>query len=262
VAEPTYPTSIGHSDADSITVLGHDLAGELMGRISFGELAFWLIAGSRPTEGQLRVFEAVLVALADHGLTPSAIATRLTLFGAPESIQGALAAGILGGGSRFLGVTEDCGRFLVDALAAHDGPLPDDDAGWDVIAEGAVRRQREARKLLPGLGHPVHKVADPRTAVMYRIAEESGSLGPHLRLFAAIGRVHPAILGRTLALNGAGVCGAALADIAFPTDSLRGIALLARTAGLLGHIAEEQRRPLGDAIYSHVDRAAQYRPLT
>ncbi len=259
MADPQYPTSIGHSDADSITLLGHDLAGELMGQISFGELAYWLIAGQRPAPGQLRVFEAVLVALADHGLTPSALATRLTLTGAPESIQGALAAGILGGGSRFLGVTEDCGRFLAEALAAHEGDLPVDEAGWDELAVVALRRQRLARKLVPGLGHPVHKVADPRTAVMYRIAEESGTLGPHLSFFAAIGRVHPAILGRTLALNGAGVCGAALADVGFPVDSLRGIALLARTAGLLGHIAEEQRQPIGDAVYTNVDRAADYR---
>ena len=260
MADPSYPTSIGHSDADSISLLGHDLAGELMGQISFGELAFWLIAGRRPTPGQSRVFEAVLVALADHGLTPSAIATRLTLTGAPESIQGALAAGILGGGSRFLGVTEDCGRFLADALATRGGALPEDEAGWDALATEAVTRQREARKLIPGLGHPVHKVADPRTAVMYRIAGESGLLGPHLKLFDAIGRVHPAIVGRTLALNGAGVCGAALADAGFPVGSLRGIALLARTAGLLGHIAEEQRQPIGDAIFANVDRAAAYRP--
>jgi citrate synthase len=260
VADPSYPTSIGHSDADSISLLGHDLAGELMGQISFGELAFWLIAGRRPTPGQSRVFEAVLVALADHGLTPSAIATRLTLTGAPESIQGALAAGILGGGSRFLGVTEDCGRFLADALATCGGALPEDEAAWDALATEAVTRQREARKLIPGLGHPVHKVADPRTAVMYRIAGESGLLGPHLKLFDAIGRVHPALLGRTLALNGAGVCGAALADAGFPVGSLRGIALLARTAGLLGHIAEEQRQPIGDAIFANVDRAADYRP--
>jgi citrate synthase len=262
VADPLYPTSIGHSDADSITLLGRDLAGELMGQIGFGELAFWLVAGRRPASGELRVFEAVLVALADHGLTPSAIAARLTLTGAPESIQGALAAGLLGGGSRFLGVTEDCGRWLADALAAREGGLPAGDAEWDALATVAVRRRREARTLLPGLGHPVHKVADPRTPVIYRIAAESGTLGPHLQLFAAVGRVHPQILGRTLVLNGAGVCGAALADLGFPASSLRGLALLARTAGLLGHLAEEQRQPIGDAIYANVDRAADYRPTS
>lgn len=251
-----YPTSIGRSDADSITVLGHDLAGELMGQVGFGELAFWLVAGRRPSAGELRVFEAVLVALADHGLTPSAIAARLTLTGAPESVQGALAAGLLGGGSRFLGVTEDCGRMLADALASRREPLPDDDTAYDELASTVVTEARDARRLLPGLGHPVHKTGDPRTPVIIRLAVESDVYGEYLRLFEAIGRVHPAILGRTLPLNGAGVCGAALADLGFPVDTLRGFALLARTAGLLGHLAEEQRQPIGPAIYGHVDRAA------
>jgi citrate synthase len=260
VSEPSYPTSIGRSDAESITLLGHDLAGELIGRIGFGELAFWLVAMRRPSDGELRVFEAVLVALADHGLTPSAIAARLTLTGAPESVQGALAAGILGGGSRFLGVTEDCGRFLGASLAAHDGSLPDDDAGWDELAVRAVQRQRDSGRLVPGLGHPVHKDGDPRTPVLIGIAADAGVRGAHLRLFEAIGRVHPGVLGRTLPLNGAGVCGAALADLGFPVETLRGFALLARTAGLLGHLAEEQRRPIGLAVYDHVDRSAHYLP--
>jgi citrate synthase len=252
-----YPTSIGRSDADSITLLGHDLAGELMGQVGFGELAFWLVAQRRPNTGELRVFEAVLVALADHGLTPSAIAARLTLTGAPESVQGALAAGLLGGGSRFLGTTEDCGRMLASALAS--GPGPADDAAYDALATQVVTEARAARRVLPGLGHPVHKEADPRTPVLIRLAAESGTYGPHLRLFEAIGRVHPAILGRTLPLNGAGVCGAALADLGFPVETLRGFALLARTAGLLGHIAEEQRRPIGPSVYEHVDRSTDYR---
>jgi citrate synthase len=258
VSDPSYQTSIGRSDAESITLLGHDLAGELIGQVAFGELAFWLVAQRRPSAGELRLFEAVLVALADHGLTPSAIAARLTLTGAPESAQGALAAGILGGGSRFLGVTEDCGRFLAEAIAANHGSMPMDAAGWDELASAAVVRQRDSGRFVPGLGHPVHKMGDPRTPAIYRVAVEGGVLGPHLRLFEAIGRVHPKILGRTLPLNGAGVCGAALADLGFPVETLRGFALLARTAGLLGHLAEEQRRPIGPAIYDHVDRSADY----
>jgi citrate synthase len=255
-----YPTSIGTADATTITVLGQNLAEDLMGQISFGELAFWLAALRRPAAGELRLFESVLVALADHGFTPSAIAARLTLTGAPESVQGALAAGLLGGGSRYLGVTEDCGRFLAAALAGHEGPLPDTEAGWDELAITAVRAQRAAGRLVPGLGHPVHKDGDPRTPVIFRIADESGVLGPHLQLFAAVGRVHPAIIGRRLPLNGAGVCGAALADLGFPPDLLRGFALLARTAGLLGHLAEEMRNPAGQSIYREVDEAVRYVP--
>ena len=255
-----YQTSIGTAEATTITVLGQNLATGLMGKISFGELAFWLAALRRPSAGELRVFESVLVALADHGFTPSVIAARLTLTGAPESVQGALAAGLLGGGSRYLGVTEDCGRFLADALAAHSGPLPASDAGWDEVATAAVQAQRMGGRLVPGLGHPVHKDGDPRTPVMYAIAAEAGCLGPHLTLFAAVGRVHPAILHRTLPLNGAGVCGAALADLGFSPDMLRGFALLARTAGLLGHLAEEMRNPAGQEIYRQVDESVVYRP--
>src|SRR3954464_12194570 len=121
-----YPTSIGTSDEHSITLLGHDLAGELMGQVGFGELAFWLVATRRPTPGQLRRLEAVLVAPVAHGFQPSATAARLAFLSAPDALQGALAAGVLGGGSRFLGVTEDAGRILAGALARRDGDLPAD----------------------------------------------------------------------------------------------------------------------------------------
>ena len=264
--EIRYPTSIGTSDPDSITLLGHDLATDLIGKIGFSELAFWLIVGQRPTAGQARVFEAVLVALADHGLTPTAIAARVTFLSAPDSLQGALAAGLLGGGSRFLGVTEDTGRFLaaaiqglgIDASDAADGLAGWTERQWDEVADAAVRQARAADRLVPGLGHPVHKDGDPRTPVIIAIAAEAGLRGPHLRLFEAIGRVHHLVLGKRLPLNGAGVCGAALADAGVPAGLLRGVALLARTAGLLGHLSEETRRPIGMEIYRLVEEHAEY----
>ena len=253
--QPDYPTALGASSRESITLLGHDLARDVMGTVGFGELAFWLATQRRPTPGETRVFEAVLAALADHGFTPTAITTRLTYLSAPDSVQGALAAGLLGGGSRFLGVTEDCGRFLHDQLVAatQDGPLPTDDEGWDALALRTVAQQREARRFVPGLGHHVHKDGDPRTPRLLAIAAEDGLLGPHLALFAAIGRVHPQVLGRTLPLNGAGVCGAALADLGLPLELLRGFALLARTAGLIGQLAEEIRHPVADEVFLSVD---------
>jgi citrate synthase len=254
-----FPTSVGTSEADSITLLGRDLPNELIGHVGFGELAYWLITQRRPTPSQARVFDSVLVALADHGFTPTAIAARLTYLSAPDALQGALAAGLLGGGSRFLGVTEDAGQFLAGVLA-EAGEIPADDAGFDELALAAVQQARAARKFVPGLGHPVHKVRDPRTPVLIEIAEEEGLRGPHLRLFEAIGRVHPQVLGRTLPLNGAGTCGAVLADLGLPLKLLRGFALLARAAGLLGRLAEEQRTPIANDIYRHVDRNAVYIP--
>jgi citrate synthase len=206
----------------------------------------------------VRVFEAVLVALADHGFTPTAIASRLTYLSAPDSLQGALAAGLLGGGSRFLGVTEDCGQYLHAVLGGHQGDLPTEDAAWDALALEAVRRTRAEGGYVPGLGHPVHKVQDPRTPRLIAIADAEGLRGPHLRLFEAIGRTHETVLGRKLPLNGAGVCGAALADLGLPVELLRGFALLARAAGLLGQLAEEVRRPIGMDAYLAVDRNAVY----
>jgi citrate synthase len=258
----SFPTSLGTSTPEEIRLLGQDLAEDLMGKVGFGELAFWLVALRRPTPAETRVFEAVLVALADHGFTPTAIAARLTYLSAPDSLQGALAAGLLGGGSRFLGVTEDCGRYLHEVIEGSSADpartLPTDDAGWDALALRAVTGTRAAGRYVPGLGHPNHKELDPRTPVLLRIAEEEGLRGPHLRLFEAIGRVHEQVLGRKLPLNGAGVCGAALADLGLPVELLRGFALLARAAGLLGQIAEEHRRPIGMQVYTAVDRNAVY----
>lgn len=256
-----FPTSLGTSTADEIRLLGTDLAADLMGKVGFSELAFWMITMRRPTPAESRVFEAVLVSLADHGFTPTAIAARLTYLSAPDSVQGALAAGLLGGGSRFLGVTEDCAAYLHEMLHRRrqsGAQLPGDDAGWDELAREAVTASRAARRLVPGLGHPVHKERDPRTAVLIAIAEEEGVAGPYLRLFQAIGRVHSQVLGRRLPLNGAGVAGAVLADLGLPIDLLRGVALLARAAGLLGHLAEERRRPVGMDVYLAVDRNAVY----
>jgi len=272
MTKQTYRTGLGTSNADSITLLGHDLASELLGKTSFGELAFWLITKRRPTKSELVMFEAVLTALADHGFTPTAIAARLTYTSAPDSLQGALAAGLLGGGSRFLGVTEDCANFLsatlhaqlglpaTSALPVNGDGLPVADSDWDALATKVMAARKAEGKFMPGLGHPVHKVQDPRTPVLFALAREHGTYGPHLALFEALGRVAPAVLGKALPLNGAGVCGAVLADLRMPMGVLRGVALLARCAGLLGHLVEEQTDPIGIDVYMNVDRNIDYQP--
>ena len=272
MTKQTYRTGLGTSNADSITLLGHDLASELLGKTSFGELAFWLITKRRPTKSELVMFEAVLTALADHGFTPTAIAARLTYTSAPDSLQGALAAGLLGGGSRFLGVTEDCANFLsatlhaqlglpaTSALPVNGDGLPVADSDWDALATKVMAARKAEGKFVPGLGHPVHKVQDPRTPVLFALAREHGTYGPHLALLEALGRVAPAVLGKALPLNGAGVCGAVLADLRMPMGVLRGVALLARCAGLLGHLVEEQTDPIGIDVYMNVDRNIDYQP--
>ncbi len=241
----SFRTSVGTSDADSITVMGRDLSGDLMGRTTLTELAFLMVQRRPPSPEETRLLDAVLVSLADHGLTPTVLAARLTHTGAPESLQGAVAAGLLGAGSVFLGVVEDTVRFL-------------DEIGDDVA--GGVKREIDAGRRIPGLGHPVHTVQDPRTPRIYAIAEETGLVGPYLTRLREVADVHRAATGRELPINGAGVAGAALADLGFPAALLRGFALLARTAGLLGHLAEEMQSPIGMRLYREVDERAEYVP--
>jgi citrate synthase len=250
-------TSIATSTADSITVRDRDLAGELMGRVSFTELTFLLVAGRRATAEETRLLDAVLVSLADHGLTPTVLAARLTYTGAPESLQGAVAAGLLGAGTVFLGVVEDTATFLAAILEDTDAT---DEAALRRAAEAAVSARTKEGRRVPGLGHPIHKTEDPRTPRMYAIADETGLLGPHLRLLRLVAKAHAAATGKTLPINGAGVAGAALADLGFPPALMRGFALVARTAGIVGHLAEEMAQPLGMPLYQEVDRRAVYEP--
>src|SRR6478752_8933896 len=187
-------TWIGSADRDSITVAGRDLASEIMGRFTLTELAYLLVTRREPTPAQTRILDAVLVSLADHGLTPSALATRLTYTGAPESVQGAVAAGLLGAGSVFLGPAGDTAHFLADALEEND-EQGTDDASLRRTAEIAVEARRQARALVPGLGHPVHRAEDPRVPRLYALAAEEGTLGPHLRLLALVAAVHEEATG-------------------------------------------------------------------
>jgi citrate synthase len=247
-------TWIGSSTPDSITVAGRDLPAEVMGQLTLTELAYLLVTKREPTPGQRRVLDAVLVSLADHGLTPSALAARLTYTGAPEAIQGAIAAGLLGAGSVFLGPTGDTAQFLFDALREHDAGDAPEDALLAHIAEQAVDGRRRAGERVPGLGHPVHKEQDPRTPRLYAIAADEGLLGPHLRLLEHVAAANEAASGKRLVINGAGAGGAALVDIGLPPVSVRGVVLIARTAGLVAHLVEEAAEPLGLPLYLEVER--------
>jgi citrate synthase len=240
-------TSIGRSTPDAITVRGRDLATDLMGKVGFSELAFLLTADRMPSPGETRLFDAGLVALADHGLTPSVLAARLTWTGATDSLQGAVAAGLLGAGNVFLGVVEDTARFLAAVIA---------DGADDAAAERAVRAEIAAGRRIPGLGHPVHKVQDPRTPRLYAIAEDAGIPTPHLRMLRRVAEAHAAATGKALPINGAGAAGAAWADLGFPPAIVRGFALLARTAGLVGHLAEEMEHPIGMRLWLDVEERA------
>jgi citrate synthase len=247
-------TAIGSSTPDSISVAGRDLPSEVMGTLSLTELAYLLLAGREPTAGERRVLDAALVSLADHGLTPSALAARLTYTGAPEATQAAVAAGLLGAGSVFLGPAGDTAQWLWDTVAGQH-PIGDDQL--HALAAGAVAARLDAGLRVPGLGHPFHKAGDPRTPRLYELAGEEGVLGPHLRLLRAVEGAQQDATGRFLPINGAGAAGAALVDVGVPPGSVRGFVLIARTAGLVAHLAEEAANPLGRRLYEEVEDRAR-----
>jgi hypothetical protein len=256
-SEP-FPTALGVSTTDRISLLGQDLADDIMGTVGFGELAFWLAARRRPTPGETRLFEAVLAGLADHGFTPTAIAARLTYLSAPESVQGALAAGVLGAGSRFLGVTEDSARFLSAALRAGE---PTDAAGWDRLARETVQAERDRSRLIPGLGHHIHRDGDPRARRLYAIAEEESIVGPHLRLLQSIGAMHPEIPRPDVAAQR----GRCLRRRARGPPSPRGVAtgvLGARPHGGADRPARRGAGVVGRSLYHALDVNSYARPLT
>ena len=224
-----------------------------MGRLSLTELTYLLVTRREPTDGERRMLDAVLVSLADHGLTPSALAARLTYTGAPEAIQGAIAAGLLGAGSVFLGPAGDTAQFLADALRDHADGRADDDTLREV-AGNAVDTMMRSGSRVPGLGHPVHRTEDPRTPRLYELAEAEGLLGPHARLLQFVARAHEERSGRRLPINGAGAGGAVLVDIGIAPENVRAVVLVARTAGLVAHLAEEAEHPIGMPLWLEVER--------
>ena len=240
-------SQIGSSTPESITVAGRDLPTEIMGHLSLTQLAYLLLTGREPTPNETQLLDAVLVSLADHGLTPSAIAARLTYTGAPEAPQAAVAAGLLGAGTVFLGPAGDTAAFL--AAAVHDLEGAHDDANLRTAAEAAVATRRAADLKIPGLGHPIHREIDPRVPRLYELARSLGLAGPHLRLLELVAEVHEQASGKHLPINGAGAAGAALVDVGVPPASVRGFVLIGRTAGLVAHLAEEAQHPIGPSLW-------------
>lgn len=241
-----FSTSLGSSTPDTITVQGYDLCHDLIGKVDFGSVAFLLVAGRLPTTSEARMFNAVLVTLADHGLTPSALATRLTYTGAPEAVQGAIASGLLGAGSVFLGVLEDTARLLQTHLQGIGGTT---DETLRRTARVTVNDLVAQGHRIPGLGHPVHKRADPRTVRLYELAKELGILGVHMRLLDHVAQEAGSQTDRHLPINAAGATGAVLSDLSFDWRIIRGFAVLSRTAGLVAHVWEESQHPIGRYVW-------------
>ena len=247
-------SAICTSDAESITVRGHDLVGELMGEIDFTSYFWLLVTGTKPNEDQAYFLNAVLVALAEHGLVPSVAAARMTYAAAPEALQGAVAAGLLGCGSVVLGSAEVAGQFYAECVA--------DKNARGVSAEEAARdgilRLRGEKKAIPGFGHPQHSEGDPRANLLLELAGRRGVAGEHVEMLYAIKAALPDTIGRALPVNVNGPIPAILLDLGWPLAALKGIGLLCRTAGLVAHCTEEAERPIGFILSGAAAAAIEY----
>jgi citrate synthase len=244
-------TSISTADASSLTVRGRDLCGDLMGRLSFTEYFHLLVTGREATETQRFFLDLLLVAIAEHGLVPTNQVARMTYAAEPAALQAAVAAGILGCGSVLLGTAELCGRFLIQARARIAGGADLDDLVAEIRNEGGK---------VPGFGHPLHKPVDPRAQRILALAEEKGAAGPHVALARVAEAVVPRVWGRPLPMNVSMPIAAVLLDLEFPPAILKGIPILARTASLLAHLAEENVRPIGFLMAAAAEEAIAYDP--
>ena len=232
-------TAISGSNAETILIRGHDLVHELVGRISFTDHVWLLVAGSLPNEAQRRALDATLVAIAEHGLVPSVVASRMTLAAAPEALQGAVAAGILGCGSVILGASADAGRFFEEVKGRANG------AGLEEAVKTVVGEYRATKRAIPGYGHPLHKDFDPRARRLLEVGRETGTAGVYAEIALLTDRILPELTGRPLKMNVSGAIPAILLDAGYPLLALKGVPILARTASLVGHLLEEQSAPIG-----------------
>ncbi len=248
-------TAIATADAASITVRGRDLASDLMGTLTFTEFFFLAATGREPSHEQRFFLDLLLVAIAEHGLTPTVQAARMTYDAAPDSLQGALAAGILGCGTVVLGTAELCGDLLVAAQARVAAGETD-----DAVAEAMARQVHDKGGKLPGFGHPLHRPVDPRAVRILELAAARDVAGAHVGLARSFDAAAPKVWGKPLTMNVSMPIAAVLLDLDFPAGLIKAIPLLARTGGILAHLAEEQKNPIGFLMASHGEAAIAYEP--
>ncbi len=240
----TPVSHIAQAYPDRVEVRGRDLTGDLMGRLTFTEYFHLLLTGGEPTEQQRFFLDLLLIAIAEHGMMPTNVAARMTLAADPGSLHGAVAAGILGCGPVVLGTAEECAKVLADQR--------DPDA--------VAREIRAAGGKLPGFGHHVHKPLDPRAERILELADAHGVSGRHVERARAFRAAAAEAWGRPLTMNVSMPIAAVMLDLGFPATSIKAVPILARTASLLGHLAEEREQPLGFLMAARAEEAIEYTP--
>jgi citrate synthase len=234
----TIRSELGWSTRERIVVRGKDLPGEILGTLNLGDMAYFELTGKFPSEKQSRLFNAMAVTLVEHGVTPSALAARLTYLGAPEAMQAAVAAGLCGLGSVFVGSMEGCAKLLSEYLTEGAQPA------------SVAQKIASEHKRIPGLGHHLHKPVDPRSIRLFEIARETGHYGKYCQLMEELSRI------KQLTLNATGAIGALACELGLDWRAVRGIGVMARAVGLVGHLLEESRQPMAQTVWHQVEAQA------
>jgi citrate synthase len=251
----TPASRISQAYPDRVEVRGRDLTGDLMGELSFTEYFHLLLTGSEPTDDQRFFLDLLLVAIAEHGMMPTNVAARMTLAADPGSLQGAVAAGILGCGPVILGTSEECARLLESAqekVASGAEPA--------AVADEMAAAIHASGGKLPGFGHPVHRPLDPRAERVLELADARGVSGPHVLLARSFRDGATKAWGKPLTMNVAMPIAAVMLDLDFPSPAVKAVPILARTAGLLAHLVEEQEQPIGFLMAARAEEAIEYEP--
>lgn len=243
-------TAIATHSHDKITIRGADLVSELIGELTFTEMAFFQIRGRRPNKMETKIWDTVLVTLMEHGFTPSVIAARMIAMSSPEASQAAIAAGLLAVGSQFVGTTEQAADLIVDLL--------NDPAGVEAAAYAMANKYRAERLALPGFGHHLHRPDDPRTNKLFAVARSAGVPGHHIAALETLSAAVDQVYGRHITINATGAIAAILGEIDTPPSLMRGLSLISRAAGLVGHVEEERSKPVGRALWDQVEHAVTY----
>jgi citrate synthase len=243
---------ISQAYEDRVEVRGRDLR-ELIGGVSFTEFFHLLLTGDEPNGEQRFFLDALLVSIAEHGMMPTNVAARMTLAADPGSLQGAVAAGILGCGPVILGTAELCAQLLVRAQREVASGRPPDE-----VARSIARSIHAAGERLPGFGHPLHRRLDPRAERILELADARGVSGPHVLLARRLRGSATEAWGRPLTMNVSMPIAAVMLDLGFPTSAVKAVPILARTAGLLAHLAEEREHPVGFLMAARAEEAIEY----
>lgn len=254
--KPPLRSDIAWSTADTIGVHGLDLCNDLMGEVNFGDMAYLMVTGRLPDPNASRLFNAILVTLVEHGIVPSTLAARMTYAGAPEALQAAVAAGLLGLGSVFVGSTEGAARMLSDALPQASLQEAREPAALRALADAIVQDHRARKAIVPGLGHPIHKPVDPRTLRLFAIAQQTGFHGPYVALMQQVADAAGAAYGKALPINATGAIGALCCEMGLAWPMARGLGVMARAVGLVGHVLEESRQPIAMELWHRTEEEA------